>query len=297
MTVKLIRARSVAGFFGALEEFSQKAVVFRGHRTASWRLTSTLSRHHLAPYNPRTSWEIDEMIRQFLGNLKIIGIDPPYAADSRRSRLEFARHYGVPSPLIDFSYSPYIASFFAFSGVRPYESKDSDQAAIYCLNLFELASVWAKIRATGFDLKVDGPKFTEAHNDFMYDNNNLFENDYPAGVLKFLDAPASWNRRMRRQLGCFLYDSLAHPIFAADDLEHFMGKEEIPGTGGTILTKVLLPHKLGRGVLERLDLMGINATHLYDSHEGAAIDVVNSYNYDRKSGRVWDLKPPLPPLN
>jgi hypothetical protein len=34
--------------------------------------------------------------------------------------------------------------------------------------------------------------------------------------------------------------------------------------------------------------MGINATHLYDSHEGAAMDVINSHGYSRKTGFAWD---------
>ena len=38
--------------------------------------------------------------------------------------------------------------------------------------------------------------------------------------------------------------------------------------------------------------MGITATHLYDSHEGAALDVINAYNYGRKTGRAWDVGVP-----
>jgi FRG domain len=181
------------------------------------------------------------MLRQFLGNLKMIGIDPPYAGDSRRGRLEFGRHYGVPSPLIDFSYSPYIAAFFAFSGVRPYESNDADKAAIYCLNVFALAGLWARFCATDYDNTIDSEKFTLRHNDFLQEREEFFEDDvYAQSVLKFLPTPASWNRRMRRQIGCFLYDSLAYPIMDHADLEHFLGEDEVPGTDGATLTKVLL---------------------------------------------------------
>ena len=82
------------------------------------------------------------MISHFLVELKSIGITPPFAMDDRRARLEFARHYGVPSPLIDFSFSPYVALFFAFDTVRPHVSKEADHAAIRCLNISELAGVW-----------------------------------------------------------------------------------------------------------------------------------------------------------
>jgi hypothetical protein len=49
------------------------------------------------------------MIDHFIVNLISIGVTLPFDQDDRRGRLEFARHYGVPSPLIDFSQSPYVA--------------------------------------------------------------------------------------------------------------------------------------------------------------------------------------------
>jgi len=42
-----------------------------------------------------------------------------------------------------------------------------------------------------------------------------------------------------------------------------------------------------------LDITGFSATHLYGNYEGVAIDVRDDYNFDRKSGKVWDKRPPL----
>ena len=236
------------------------------------------------------------MLRRFLINLKTIGVDPPYSRDTRRARLEFARHYGVPSPLIDFSRSPYIAAFFAFSGVRPYESKWGDRSAIYCVNIFELASVWARLLTPKFGKPEDAidlsRTFADHVNSFTY-GEPLFETEYPANRLKYIDEPASWNRRMQRQIGCFLYDSMNYQLQGVQDLEEFLYKQiEVPRQDGTdpLLTKIVVPHGIGRDVLERLDLMGISATHLYDNHEGATIDVINDYNYSKKTARAWDLK-------
>jgi translation initiation factor 2B subunit (eIF-2B alpha/beta/delta family) len=58
-----------------------------------------------------------------------------------------------------------------------------------------------------------------------------------------------------------------------------------------MLIKVLIPHNAGREVFERLEIMGITATLLYDSREGAVMDVVNAYNYGRKTGYAWDVQP------
>jgi hypothetical protein len=70
----------------------------------------------------------------------------------------------------------------------------------------------------------------------------------------------------------------------------------VPLTKNVMLTKVIIPHKFGREIFERLELMGITAAHLFDSHEGAAADVINGYNYGRKTGYAWDIVVPPPIL-
>jgi hypothetical protein len=104
--------------------------------------------------------------------------------------------------------------------------------------------------------------------------------------------PASWNRRMQRQLGSFLYDTLNHDLFGASDLEAFMEQKEIEGSYSppALLTKVIIPHKVGREIFERLEIMGATATILFENPEGAATDVINGYNYARKTGQAWDVR-------
>jgi hypothetical protein len=146
MTIETIRVGTASAAFSTLEELALKGgdLVFRGHRDASWQLASTFARHRPVPFSVTASFELDEMISHFIVRLRSMNIDLPFSIDDRRGRLEFARHYGVPSPLIDFSKSPYVALFFAFNGVRPHDSTNGDHAAIYCLNIHELASVWAQ---------------------------------------------------------------------------------------------------------------------------------------------------------
>jgi hypothetical protein len=295
MTVKETHVRTADRAFQILEQLSKEGYAcFRGHRDARWRLKSTLAQHRKVPPNPRTTHEIDEMIDHFIVNLASIGIPLPFDKGDRRGRLEFARHYGVPSPLIDFSLSPYVALFFAFNGVRPLEAKKGEHAAIYCLNVLALAGVWARQCARQLDGSISGTEFNNHHHRFLYNQEEPFVNGYKPGIVKYFDMPASWNRRMQRQHGVFLYDTLNYPLVGYADLEAYLGQSEVPGPDEKVmLTKVLIPHKVGREIFERLELMGITATHLYDSHEGAALDVVNAYNYGRKTGRAWDVG--LPP--
>jgi len=97
---------------------------------------------------------------------------------------------------------------------------------------------------------------------------------------------------MQRQLGSFLYDSMNYKALGLNDLEHFLReKNEVPkiDNGDVTLTKITAPHRIAREVMERLDLMGLSATHLYDDAEGAAIDVINEYIYSKNTAVACGL--------
>jgi FRG domain len=158
---------------------------------------STLARYTSIPHR---SWDthIDEMLSHFLVKALSIGTIP-FPPNDRRSRLEYGRHYGVPSPLIDFSLSPYVALYFAFGGIQYRHGTAPKNAAVYALNLRNLGTCWARL---------SHGKFAENYDNFMHEKTSFFEHGYPAGQLKFMRFPASWNARMLRQLGCFIYDTL-----------------------------------------------------------------------------------------
>ena len=293
MTIKNISVEAASEALKILENLTQEFFIFRGHRDPAWRLQSTLARHRVGPPDRRTTWEIDDMIDHFIVQLKSIGIPIPFREKDRRARLEFARHYGVPSPLIDFSFSPYVALFFAFNGVRPLQASNDDYVAIYCLNIHHLGCIWAKQNSMGSDGKVSD-YFTGYYNDFVYhSSSDPFPNGYESGMLKYLDLPASWNHRMQRQRGVFIYDTIDYNSCGCRDFEDYLDLDEVPHPDMNhkeALIRVLIPQKVGKEIFERLELMGISATHLFGNAEGAASDVINAYNYGRKSGRAWDVK-------
>jgi hypothetical protein len=113
MTIRKIRTKSLSGALSTLEQLAlgNDDVVFRGHSGSDWSVCSTLSRYSVLPHS---NWNdgLDEMLVHFLTNLRSVGELPTEIAKDRRARLEYGRHYGVPSPLIDFSLSPYVALFF-----------------------------------------------------------------------------------------------------------------------------------------------------------------------------------------
>ena len=292
---------TAAEAFHTLEELALRPgrqTVFRGHRKEGWRLTSTLHRHG----GLLQTHSLDGALSHFIVNLKSVGTPIPFAVDDRRARMEYGRHYGIPSPLIDFSYSPYVAMFFAFDGVRP-EASAGEQAVIYALDVTNLGMIWARHVSPSGDPA--GTHFNRAYARFMTEfrkfdpaadgtgpaTTHFFGDGYPQNELKLFAFPASWNIRMQRQMGAFLYDTNRYGR-GLKDLEEFIEKEaEIPGPDGSepCLIKIRTPHALAREVFERLELAGIIGTRLLDDHEGAAADVKNAVVYNRRTGYAWDL--------
>jgi hypothetical protein len=288
MSITEVHAKTLADALTSLEGLAANEYVgFRGHSNITWHLSSTLSRFTTIPHENWSSLP-DQLLSHFMSALASVGRLPSTKMD-RRGRLEYGRHHGVPSPLIDFTFSPYVALFFAFNGVRPDLQNKDAEVVVYSLNFQALATAWA--RHSTILHEQDHFKYYSA---FLYEQNPLFPNGYPAHTLKLILFPASWNTRMQRQMGMFLYDTLDYAALHKRDLEEFIADIREPDgpydTRAPILTKIFIPKSIARDVFTRLDLMGMTGVRLLDNHEGAAADVYNSYNYNRKSGYNWDLE-------
>ncbi|WP_352957795.1 FRG domain-containing protein [Mesorhizobium sp. M1156] len=201
--------------------------VFREHQDEDWEIETTYA---LFTTTPHSAWDssIDEMLSHFLANTLTIG-SVPFSVSNRRSRLEYARHHGVPTPVVDYSYSPYVALYFAFGGLQYRRGSVPKNASIYALDLSRLGIHWRRASARK-------EEFGVAYDAFMRERPQFFDHGFPAGTLKFVPVCASWNTRMLSQLGCFIMTlwTTAVSALAIKDLR----------AGSTALTSLFHPTEL-----------------------------------------------------
>jgi len=117
-------------------------LLFRGHGDSSWQLRTTLQRYapqltRLSDYY-RYASRIKPQIETYFEREWNIPDAPEYDKFLQESAgfiglpaydyMIYLRHHGFPSPFLDWSRSPYVAAFFAFSHGAP---PPSDRVAIY----------------------------------------------------------------------------------------------------------------------------------------------------------------------
>lgn len=257
--------------------------IFRGHNSDNYRIQSTLYRHQKV-YFDFVSYDLERIVQQFKLGLARIG-KYPIEEFSKQDWLEYVRHFGAPSPCIDFTYSPYIAMFFAFNGMRADDK--SKYVVVNCLNIADLAHGWTKHCCAKF-IKDDWSD--DIYQDFRFpyrEKKQLFEKEYPPQHLQFIPFPSRINQRMITQMGALIYDTLDYEHIGIQDFERFVDNINEPSTSSPkgsnpstpTLIRILINKNCRSDALEKLELMGIFGGQLFLSEEGVSMDIINSRHY------------------
>jgi FRG domain len=139
---------NVDDIFQKLEEFeSTKDFIFRGCSEAKYKIYNSAQRHYITNelfrqvspaeisnhYNSFISNLIDECKRWNSETAKKMLINNKVSEDNSLAYLSYMQHYGVPSPLLDFTFDPYIALFFAIDNLNyvPSDNEIDNYFSIY----------------------------------------------------------------------------------------------------------------------------------------------------------------------
>jgi hypothetical protein len=125
---KEYRLESWEAFLKIITDSPYSNWAFRGHRKEQWPLASALSRYFRAFRLDRRAWpqQEDRILRVFKRKAHQFLAQPP-AADDDFQWLALMQHHGAPTRLLDFTWSPYVAAFFALE-------RATGDAAVWALN-------------------------------------------------------------------------------------------------------------------------------------------------------------------
>ena len=117
------------GFFNR----SDAQFVFRGHRRADWALMPTLAR---IPVNNIITSDLANMqLERFKLAVRGRMRDAALVEQGQEDELwSVGQHHGLMTPLLDWTYSPYVALFFAFQKEDSEDERDNDYRAVYVVN-------------------------------------------------------------------------------------------------------------------------------------------------------------------
>jgi hypothetical protein len=184
--------------------------------------------------------------------------------------LSLMQHHGAPTRLLDFTYSMYVALYFALEC-----AKDGTNAAVFAVNAdWALNRSYAKLKKAG---KAGADKMKEP----FFDGHEA--------IVKglFLDEPyvaAAWpinpfrlNERLRIQQGIFLVPGDISKSFT-ENIEALEGYDH-PDS----VLKIIIPAAERPNALRGLFQMGISRTNLFPGLDGFAhsLNVFHPVAYDR----------------
>ena len=273
---------------GAFQEFEEwldehqlldSDVLYRGHAESTWSLESTLYRHQLALFHERSP-SLDFPTREYADvatKLQAIiethtdrhfddltAFDGfPIKTESSPLSFQYAvylRHRGFPSPLLDWSLSPYVAAYFAFIDVaNRTETKngngdDESRVAIYVMR---------------------PPTHPYKHQVAMSEMLQGQEDGigyWPyavKGETRHYDQQSAYTTALRYrrydvgQTGFYYYSSHEYLLYNFPQ-ERARGANPVTrDIDGSICWRVTLPQLERDTVLQRLDRMNINAYTLF----------------------------------
>lgn len=228
---------------------------FRGQADADWGLQSTMERAIGKNWCVESAKRYETYALEIFKSKYHIYSGGEHFPKSKLSWLSVMQHYGVPTRLIDFSTSPYIALYFAMETYDPRSQKDFSIFAIDYTAIMEASLQHIRSADT---------KFLETRSSLSSKQDEVFDDvvDRYAYDIAWVSEPTELNARMDRQSGTFLVSgNLGKTIDSIVNLPLYESAQ---------ILKLRISASLYEGVYVALRKMSINSKSIYGDLGGLA---------------------------
>ena len=234
--------------------------IFRGHKTTDWKLQTKFERvcdrfEIRASDRPRIE---KNMVREFQRRLHHYTGDVPDKG-ANDEWMALMQHHGAPTRLLDFTYSPYVAAYFAF------ENAEADKhVAVWAVNV-----AWCEERLEQLDegLAAEYARYGEDRKPKSFDVIFMHPDNRHRLVLTV--NPFRLNERLAYQRGVFLCPGDVAAGFM-ENLSDFSGDEQPKDQVIQFAIPTGAHNKNTISALKQLDLMNINRIALFPGLDGFA---------------------------
>jgi hypothetical protein len=234
---QVVRLESWDEYLSIIGDSPYQNWAFRGQRDASAPLFSALSRYFISFHvDPRAWREQEERILRIFKRKAIHFLEDPPDRDDDFEWLALMQDHGAPTRLLDFTWSPYVAAFFALHN-------STKEAVIWACNPFEVE------KAKRVDLEKPGgfrKYFLSSEGDFVW-----------------LGEPYAMNRRLIAQSGTFLV-----PAVLNKSIEEIL--KEYPNPANTLIKFILPADRIREKGMRELYRMNITQATLFPDLDGLA---------------------------
>jgi len=216
--------------------------LFRG-QNKQWRLRTSFHRTGRANLNKFLDEDIKVLYKHLSARTKhVFNLQIP---DENGAFFNLVQHHGYPTPLLDWTYSPYVAIFFAYRGISnemAAKAAPNEKVRIHVFDQAQWKNDWSQLHL----LTATAPNFT---------------------VEEFM---AVENERMIPQQSASTLTNL-------DDIESYIKTKE--SDGKKYLWAIDLPVRDRKKVIQELSYMGITAGSLFPGLDGAC-EELRERNFD-----------------